>query len=803
MKRIAPTVGSSQAEFIAPAPPEAYVLACLIQGEWQRALAAIESLGPAAGYAPHLVAAGGRLLAGRHWADAARLAEHAIQMDETCAAAHRLLGQALQAILLRQHDPAVEARMEAALRRAVELDPNEPPARVALALLSLKCGRLSDARCLVESALELDPTDASAREALKQLRKAVEKECRTGGRGSTMGPSESSEAEQLRRLAARSHQHATEARPAKGDRPTVSLCLITRDEARNLPRVVESVRGLATEIIVVDTGSTDDTIRIAQRLKANVVSIPWQDDFAAARNYSLQLATGDWVLVLDADDELMRESVPALADWLRQAPAAEVVGLYRRYPHPEMQRDSVSVQPRLFRNHRGLQFAGAIHEQLVDAQGRIATPDVTLTATIYHHGAIDGPGATERRRVRNRRILEHVLESDPNDVRARFYLGLTLFEGEAWRDAVPHLEAVLRSAGDECDFIQKAYACLGNALLNDHRPLDAESVLREGLSRFPDHPELWFCLGLVLDSLGRLEEAAEAHEAATRGRFGASLNWHDWACREAKPHLALCDLRLTLGDPDTAERHLAAAEELSGRQPYHDQIRSAIRETKAEQARQAADLERQVTELRARLDVGDAAAGLDAVVALLDSGRPEEADRLVESWSSPDPEPHERVLARGKVALARGRAAEALDCFRAVRAHCPGDPEACLSEADACLALAIPAEAEQALRAAESGAAHTPRAAQALGERYLRLQRWEEARQWLQRSLEQQDDVWTAWLSLGQASMQVGNLPGALHCYQRAATLSGGSAAVRIALGEARAHFARARDDVAAAPVCT
>jgi tetratricopeptide (TPR) repeat protein len=777
----------------AAAAPESYVIVCLIQGEWQRALAVIEELGPAPEYAPHLASVGARLLAERRWEEATRLAELAVRMDESCAAVHQLLAQCLDATLSRGREEVAEARMEAALRRAVELDPDEPAVRAALASLYLKQEYLVDARSLVEGALDLNPSDEAARDVLKRLRKAVESRSKTHDREIVGSGPPAGEAEELRRVAARAHQRATDACRRKEDRPGVSLCLITRDEARNLPRVIESVRGLATEIIVVDTGSTDDTIRVAERLKAKVETIAWEDDFAAARNHSLRLATGDWILVLDADDEICRENIPSLVDWLRQSPSVDVVGLYRRYPHPEMQRDSVSVQPRLFRNHRGLRFAGAVHEQLVHADGRMALPDVTLTATIYHHGAIEGPGATARRRERNSRILKRVLEQDPADLRARFYLGLTLFEGEAWRDAVVHLEAAVQSAGESCDFLAKGYSCLANALLNDHHPLDAQTVLEEGLRRFPDHPELWFCRGLLLDTLGRLEEAIAAHESALRGRFGPSLNWHDWACREAKPHLALCDLHLSLGEPDVAERHLTAAERFTSPQPYHPQIRSAIRETKAEQSRQAEDLQMRLSELRAELDAGDASAGLRAVSALVGAGHIAEAADLAERWGTADPEAVERMLALGKVALARGAAAEALDHFHAARERRPECLEAWWGEADACRLQGRLDEAEQAVREACAHTDDTADTAHALGERFLGLELWEEARHWLQRSLELRDDAWTAWLALGRASLHLGNLPGALHCFQRAATLSGGNAAVRVALGEARVHVARAK----------
>ena len=84
----------------------------------------------------------------------------------------------------------------------------------------------------------------------------------------------------------------------------LSVCLIVRNEASNLPRCLDSIRGLADEIVVVDTGSTDDTVAIAQRHGARVSTLVWQDDFSAARNASIELATCDWILVFDADESI-------------------------------------------------------------------------------------------------------------------------------------------------------------------------------------------------------------------------------------------------------------------------------------------------------------------------------------------------------------------------------------------------------------------------------------------------------------------------------------------------------------------
>ena len=79
----------------------------------------------------------------------------------------------------------------------------------------------------------------------------------------------------------------------------LSLAMIVKNEAANLPRCLASVQGLVDEMVVVDTGSTDDTVAIAESFGARMGHFPWTDDFAAARNESLRLCTGGWVLVLD------------------------------------------------------------------------------------------------------------------------------------------------------------------------------------------------------------------------------------------------------------------------------------------------------------------------------------------------------------------------------------------------------------------------------------------------------------------------------------------------------------------------
>lgn len=103
----------------------------------------------------------------------------------------------------------------------------------------------------------------------------------------------------------------------KHKRQSLSLCMIVRNEEQNLSECLDSVKNVVDEIIVIDTGSTDETVGIAESYGAQVEHFPWCDDFSKARNESIKYASGDWILWLDADERLLPESIPVLQDLLR------------------------------------------------------------------------------------------------------------------------------------------------------------------------------------------------------------------------------------------------------------------------------------------------------------------------------------------------------------------------------------------------------------------------------------------------------------------------------------------------------
>ncbi len=171
---------------------------------------------------------------------------------------------------------------------------------------------------------------------------------------------------------------------------TLSVCLIIKNEEKCLHRCLSSIQDIADEIIIVDTGSTDDSILIASEFDAQFFFYEWENDYSTARNYSLENASGEWILVIDADEELDGKCLELLKG-LIQTPNAEAY-LLTVIPAMKNQQkflDTSSLELRLFRNNTNYRYQGIIHEQVLDCILEHNPNTAIKTAPnimIVHHG---------------------------------------------------------------------------------------------------------------------------------------------------------------------------------------------------------------------------------------------------------------------------------------------------------------------------------------------------------------------------------------------------------------------------------
>ena len=170
----------------------------------------------------------------------------------------------------------------------------------------------------------------------------------------------------------------------------LSVCMIVKNEAQSLAKCLESVLDIADEIVVVDTGSVDDSKAIAARYGAKVYDFEWVDDFSKARNYSIEHATGDWILILDGDDEFEKKDGKKLLNIINSKDAADIY-IFNTicYIGDKPGSDKImNVNLRLFRNLPEFRYQGRIHES-VATRNQNAKMQACDDITIYHYGYLN------------------------------------------------------------------------------------------------------------------------------------------------------------------------------------------------------------------------------------------------------------------------------------------------------------------------------------------------------------------------------------------------------------------------------
>jgi len=518
--------------------PESYVLSLLAEGRCEPAFAAAQESGAPEAHAPHLANLGRRLWRQGHIAEAVGALEKSLALDAGLAAPWLTLG------MVKLSQGALEEG-DRLLQEALARKPELATGHYLRGVVAARRGERERAVEHLVRCLELRP---GHRECAAQLRQLLEGlPCDRGVQGR-----------------AREALAGAERSPAGDAGPTLSVCLIVRDEEDSLARCLESVREIADEVIVVDTGSRDGTVDVARRFGAEVHEFEWCDDFAAARNAAIAKANSNWILIVDADEEMPRESGEQIQELLRAGVPGPVCQVTTLVPTrgPGRYASCLAGHLRLFRNGLGFRFEGAVHEQLVDEGGRPVERVVFTGIPVLHHGYLESEDALDERAQRNVRLLAARAAAEPDNPVVLFYLGAArLGQGdvEAAVDDLTRALEEMRSAGA---LHKKVAVLLAEALGVAERAPQAEAVLRESLEGRPEDPELLCALGNLLEERGRTDEAVEVYRAATRGRFGPEIDYHDFTCRDAKPRGRLAAIYLAHGRAEEAMRELRPALEV-------------------------------------------------------------------------------------------------------------------------------------------------------------------------------------------------------------------------------------------------
>ncbi len=290
----------------------------------------------------------------------------------------------------------------------------------------------------------------------------------------------------------------------------VSLTMIVRDEEKNLPRCLASVRGVFDEVVVVDTGSVDRTREIAREFGARVVEFAWVDDFATARNAALDAATGDYAFWLDGDDVVepaQREKLVALLDGLRAGDDAGYVVKCACDPGQDGSGGQTVVDHvRLFPLRPDVRWTYRVHEQILPALRRAGIP-VRWTDLVVRHTGYADVALRERKLERDARILEAELRERPDEPFVLFNLGSIAIERRDWPGALGYLRRSLRASVPGDSITRKLFALIARAHQMMDDPEAAIAACDEGLALDPQDAELLFRKAIVHRRRGEPAEA--------------------------------------------------------------------------------------------------------------------------------------------------------------------------------------------------------------------------------------------------------------------------------------------------------
>ena len=374
--------------------------------------------------------------------------------------------------------------------------------------------------------------------------------------------------------------------PELPEEPRLSVSMIVKNEEQFLDQCLAALDGVAHQIVVVDTGSTDQTVKIAKDHGAEVHHFDWCDDFAAARNFALEHARGDWVLVLDADEVLTAEGL----NGLRQDMATpNLMGCRIQCVHLEPSpngdyqpmADAWHYIPRLVRNAPGLHFVGIIHEQIFSAT-EVRAKDWQMETgfgktVLNHYGYAQEIKSSRNKIERNITLLERALEDSPQEPTLLMSYALDLYN----RGDVEKALEINRQAfqivseyppnGISPEVRERLLSVFSNLLLQSEMHEELIEVAESPLAKdCGPTSSILFMYALALFKRGRVEDAinplreciAKQDEQTYCAPFPGSTG--------AAPHHLLADCLAKQSQPEEALEHYRAALDLN---PEHAGIR--------------------------------------------------------------------------------------------------------------------------------------------------------------------------------------------------------------------------------------
>lgn len=277
----------------------------------------------------------------------------------------------------------------------------------------------------------------------------------------------------------------------------VSVCMIVKNEEKHIRRALGSIPP-HFEIVVVDTGCTDRTMDIVSQFPANACTYEWRDDFAAARNASIAQATGDYVLVMDADEELPDDVSAQIEAFVMNHPSSPGAVLIANIIEGEIRKHRMV---RFFPRDSSYSFVGIVHETLQkDDQSAEYHP---MDLTINHYGYNEQDYNEKNKANAYSQLYKKHLQQYPNDGYMHYQMGKLLFSLKRYEEAESYLRNSWSIRKEGSLYYPVMLVMLGYVLEAQGKSNEAEALLTPYLTHYNDFPDLPFLLGILAMNTGK------------------------------------------------------------------------------------------------------------------------------------------------------------------------------------------------------------------------------------------------------------------------------------------------------------
>lgn len=298
----------------------------------------------------------------------------------------------------------------------------------------------------------------------------------------------------------------------------LSICIITRNEQDNLDKCLKKICGYKQEIVVVDTGSTDDSICVAKKYTDHVFHFKWCDDFSAARNYAAAQADNDLIMMLDTDEFVEKLEVQKLLELLEQN-GKKVGRIHRKnaYKSGGQWLNSNELVNRIY-DRRYYHYEGRIHEQIVRTDSEDKYGYETYVAPVYteHAGYTGDTAQRQKKAQRNIELLQKVLEEEDPDPYILYQLGKGYYYKGDYTNASLRFEQMFEMPlNPRLEYVNDMITTYGYALLNSGQ--EGKALFLENLyDDFSHSADYNFMMGLVYMKNMKLDEAVQSFLAAVQ-----------------------------------------------------------------------------------------------------------------------------------------------------------------------------------------------------------------------------------------------------------------------------------------------